>query len=158
SLGAAVAAPMLGMPFVAHAAEPLVINTFGGSFEQFMRSEIIPGFEKETGIQTILDVGLATNWIAGCRAAGPENPPCDVLMLNEIWAALLRTEGYFDQSPMAQVPNLDSLHPVARYPDDIAVAGWFQPMGVAFDLHAVKQEPMGWKSFWENPELKGNSG
>jgi putative spermidine/putrescine transport system substrate-binding protein len=158
ALGTAVVAPLSGFPYIARAAEPLVINTFGGDFEKFMRAEVVPDFEKQTGIKTKLDVGLATNWIASCRAAGPENPPFDVLMLNAIWAALLRTEGYFEKIPASKVPNLADVFSVARYPDDIAVAGWFQPMGVAYSPDSIKQAPSGWKDIWDNPELKGNTG
>jgi spermidine/putrescine-binding protein len=51
----------LGLRGVARAvAEPLVINSYGGAFEKFMRQEIIPVFEKETGIKTRLDIGLGS--------------------------------------------------------------------------------------------------
>ena len=38
---AAAATAGLGLPHIARAAEPLVINSYGGPFEKFMREEII---------------------------------------------------------------------------------------------------------------------
>src|SRR5215471_1316342 len=110
---AAAASAGLGLPHIARAAEPLVINSYGGPFEKFMREEIIPVFEKDTGIKTKLDIGLAKDWLATLRASGPENPPYDVLLMNGIFAALLRTEGFFEQIPVSEVPNLKDVFPIA---------------------------------------------
>ena len=70
---AAAVAGGLGLPSIARAADPLVINSYGGPFEKFMREEIIPVFERETGIKTKLDIGLAKDWLATLRAAGVDN-------------------------------------------------------------------------------------
>ena len=152
----AVAAAALGFPHVVRAAETLVINSYGGPFEKFMRSEIIPLFEKETGIKTTLDIGLAKDWLATLRASGPEKPPYDVLMVNAIWAALLKTEGFFDPLPVSAVPNLKDLFPVARFPNDNGVIGWMQPIGVAYRTDMVKKAPGSWKDLWE-PEFHGKT-
>lgn len=144
------AASVLGAPYIAHAAEPLVINSYGGEFEKFMRDSIIPDFEKQTGIKTRLDVGLANHWLATCRAAGPENPPYDVLMVNAIWASLLRTEGFFAPLSVSLLPNLADVYPVARYPNDEAVTGWFQPMGLAYTPGTIQTPPKAWKDLWTN--------
>src|SRR5215471_13311822 len=115
--GVAVSAT-LSLPQIAQAAEPLVINSYGDAFEKFMREELIPVFEKDTGIKTKLDIGLAKDWLATLRAAGVDNPPYDVLMMNGIFAALLRTEGFFEPIPVSEVPNMKDLVPIARQPND----------------------------------------
>lgn len=153
----ATAAATLSFPYVTRAAEPLVINSYGGPFEKFMREEIIPVFEKETGIKTTLDIGLAKDWLATLRASGPENPPYDVLMVNAIWAALMRTEGFFEPLPISEVPNLKDVFPVARMPSDNGVIGWMQPIGAAYRSDVVKTTPASWKDLW-NPEFKGHTG
>ena len=71
-----------------------------------MRSEIIPPFEEKTGIKTTVDINLGKGWLANLRAAGPENPPYDVLMTNETWASIEREEGFFEQIPDGAVPNM----------------------------------------------------
>jgi putative spermidine/putrescine transport system substrate-binding protein len=154
---AAAVAGGLGPPSIARAAEPLVINSYGGPFEKFMREEIIPVFEKETGIKTKLDIGLAKDWLATLRAAGVDNPPYDVLLMNGIFAALLRAEGFFEPIPVAEVPNMKDLVPVARMPNDNGVIAWMQPLGVAYRSDMTKAQPAAWKDLW-NPEFKGHIG
>ena len=154
---AAAVAGGLGLPSIARAADPLVINSYGGPFEKFMREEIIPVFERETGIKTKLDIGLAKDWLATLRAAGVDNPPYDVLLMNGIFAALLRAEGFFEPIPVAEVPNLKDLVPVARMPNDNGVIAWMQPLGVAYRSDMTKAQPAAWKDLW-NPEFKGHIG
>ena len=155
--GATAAAVGLGLPHIARAAEPLVINSYGGPFEKFMREEIIPEFEKETGIKTKLDIGLAKDWLATLRAAGVDNPPYDVLLMNGIFAALLRTEGFFEPIPVSEVPNMKDLAPIARMPNDNGVIAWMQPLGVAYRSDMTKAKPGAWKDLWD-PEFKGHIG
>ena len=154
---AAAVAGGLGLPSIARAADPLVINSYGGPFEKFMREEIIPVFERETGIKTKLDIGLAKDWLATLRAAGVDNPPYDVLLMNGIFAALLRAEGFFEPIPLTEVPNLKDLVPVARMPNDNGVIAWMQPLGVAYRSDMTKAQPAAWKDLW-NPEFKGHIG
>src|SRR6516165_2274763 len=155
--GAAAAAVAGGLvlPSIARAADPLVINSYGGPFEKFIREEIIPVFEKETGIKTRLDIGLAKDWLATLRAAGVDNPPYDVLMMNGIFAALLRAEGFFEPIPVAEVPNMKDLGPVDRQPNDNGVIAWMQPVGVAYRSDITKAQPAAGKDLW-NPESKGH--
>jgi putative spermidine/putrescine transport system substrate-binding protein len=153
----AAAAAGLGLPSIARAAEPLVINSYGGPFEKFMREQIIPVFEKETGIKTKLDIGLAKDWLATLRAAGVDNPPYDVLLMNGIFAALLRAEGFFEPIPVAEVPNMKDLVPVARLPNDNGVICWMQPLGVAYRTDMTKASPAAWKDLWD-PEFNGHIG
>ncbi len=122
-----------------------------------MREEIIPVFEKETGITTRLDIGLAKDWLATLRAAGVDSPPYDVLLMNGIFAALLRAEGFFEPIPVAEVPNMKDLVPVARMPNDNGVIAWMQPLGVAYRSDMTKAQPAAWKDLW-NPEFKGHIG
>ena len=121
------------------------------------QDKIIPVFEKETGITTKLDIGLAKDWLATLRAAGVDNPPYDVLLMNGIFAALLRAEGFFEPIPLTEVPNLKDLVPVARMPNDNGVIAWMQPLGVAYRSDMTKAQPAAWKDLW-NPEFKGHIG
>lgn len=152
------AASALGFPYIGRAAEPLVVNSYGGSFEKFMRSEIVPPFEQEFGIEIKLDVNLGKGWLANLRAAGPENPPYDVLMTNETWASIEREEGFFEPIPIDKVPNMKNLWPVARYPNDIAVIGTLGPIGLCYRTDLVKTPPTSWKDLWTNDEFKGKIG
>ena len=104
----------LGFPAIVSASAPLVVNSYGGAFEKFMRSEIIPDFESSTGIKTLLDINLGKGWLTTLRAAGPDNPPYDVLMTNETWASVERGEGFFEAIPRTRCPTWPG--PASGYP------------------------------------------
>jgi putative spermidine/putrescine transport system substrate-binding protein len=156
--GLAAAASTLGFPSIVRAAETLIVNSYGGSFEEFMRKQIIPPFEKETGVEIQLDVGLGKGWLANLRAAGPDNPPYDVLMTNEAWASIERSEGFFEPIPVAKVPNMKDLHPIARLPDDNGVIAILSPIGLAYRTDMIDIAPTSWTDLWNNQDYRGQIG
>jgi len=156
--GTVAATAALGFPYIARGQDKsLVVNSYGGSFEEFMRAEIIPPFEQQTGITINLDVGLGKGWLTNLRAAGPENPPYDVLMTNETWASIEREEGFFDPIPADQVPNMANLWPIARLPDDSGVIGTLSPIGLCYRTDLVETPPTAWEDLWTNEAFKGNT-
>jgi putative spermidine/putrescine transport system substrate-binding protein len=155
---ATAAVSAIGFPNVVRAAGPLVVNSYGGSFEKFMRAKIAAPFEKEFGIEIKLDVNLGKGWLANLRAAGPENPPYDVLMTNETWASIEREEGFFEAIPESEVPNMKDLWPMARLPGDVAIIGTLAPIGLCYRTDLVKTAPTAWKDLWNVGEYKGRTG
>ena len=101
-------------PSAAAQQAKLVVNTYGGRWEKFWRSDLLPPFTKATGIDPTVDVGLGKNFIANIRAAGVNNPPYSILMVNENIASLVRSEGYFEPIPADKVPNLANVYPNLR--------------------------------------------
>jgi putative spermidine/putrescine transport system substrate-binding protein len=154
TLGAA-----LTMPRLARAqGRSLVVTCYGGAYEKFFRETLIPPFERETGATVRLSLGVAKDNIPLLRAAGVDNPPIDVVMTNEVIAEILRTEGYFTPLPEDKVTNLKDVAPIARYPDNMAVTGMLQPVGIAYRTDLVRNPPTGWKQLFERPDLKGSIG
>lgn len=150
---------LLGVPTLPWAQQKkLVINTYGGRWEKFWRGELLPPFAKLTSIDTTLDVGLGRNFIANLRAAGANNPPYSVLMINENLANILRSEGYFEPIPEAKVPNLAQVYPNLRNPDNNGVRGIISPIGLGYRKDLVKNPPTAWADLWTNPEFKGKIG
>lgn len=153
------AATALGLPGLsAFAASPLVVNTYGGRWEKFWRSDLLPMFDKSNGVQPTLDVGLGKNFIANLRAAGIEKPPYSVLMVNENIASVVRDEGYFEPIPPAKVPNLTNVFPNLRNPGDNGVRGIVSTIGIGYRKDLVKTPPKSWTDLWTNPEFKGKIG
>lgn len=153
------AATALGLPGLsAFAASPLVVNTYGGRWEKFWRSDLLPMFEKASGVQPTLDVGLGKNFIANLRAAGIEKPPYSVLMVNENIASVVRDEGYFEPIPLSKVPNLANVYPNLRNPGDNGVRGIVSTIGIGYRKDLVKTPPKSWTDLWTNPEFKGKIG
>jgi putative spermidine/putrescine transport system substrate-binding protein len=148
----------LGMPGMSFAAQNLVVNTYGGRWEKFWRSDLMPMFMKSAGVETTLDVGLGKNFVANLRAAGIAKPPYSILMVNENIASLVRAEGYFEPIPAAKVPNLANVHPILRNPDDNGVRGIVSTIGIGYRKDLVKTPPKSWSDLWSNPEFKGKIG
>ena len=135
----------------------LVVTSYGGPWEQFVRKEILPGFESETGAKVELSVGLSRDWIAKIRAAGPRNPPFDVIIANTTWVSAVRKEGFFAKLTPEAVPNLKDVWPELRNPDDVGVITLVGPLGIAYRKDLVSTPPRSWKDLW-NAEYKGKLG
>jgi putative spermidine/putrescine transport system substrate-binding protein len=155
---AAFVALGLGTTVTSDARGDFVVNSYGGSFEEFMREQIVPPFEEMVGQSITLDVNLGKGWLTNLRAAGVDNAPYDVLMTNETWASIERQEGFFEPIDASKVPNMKDLWSIARMPDDSGVIGTLSPIGIAYRTDLVENPPTSWADLWTNPEFKGRTG
>ncbi len=144
-------------PGRAQGTEPLVVTSYGGPWEQFMRREIVPGFERETGARVELSVGLSRDWVAKVRAAGRGTPPFDVLIANTTWVSALRAEGFLDKLTVDKVPNLKDVWPELRIKGDVGVITLVGPLGIAYRKDLVTKIPKSWKDLWD-PAYRGKLG
>lgn len=134
----------------------LVVTCYGGAYQEFFEKELIPEFEKKHNVKVKLAVGLSKDWIAKMKAsAGSDSAPYDVIMTNEIWASMLRKEGFFDNLPADKIPNLQNV--AVRNKDDNGVIGVMQPIGFAYRTDLVPNPPKAWKDLWKE-EYKGQLG
>ena len=109
----------------------LTVTSYGGPWEQFMRGTIVPAFEKEhPGVKVELAIGLSKDWVAKLKVAGKDNPPYDVVVTNEVWAAPLRAEGHYAKLPADKVPNAKDVAPNLRIKDDTGVLALVGPIGL----------------------------
>lgn len=137
----------------------ITVTSYGGAWEQFMRKTILPGFEKEhAGTKVELAIGLSKDWVAKLKAAGKDNPPYDVIITNEVWAAPLRAEGYYTKLPLDKVPNLKEVAPNLKIKDDLGVLALVGPIGLAYRTDKIKTVPKAWRDLWTVPEYKGKIG
>ena len=159
SLAAGAAVSSLRATGRAWAQGPLTVTSYGGPWEQFMRGTIVPAFEKEhPGVKVELGIGLSKDWVAKLKAAGKDNPPYDVVVTNEVWAAPLRAEGNYTKLPADKVPNLSTVAPNLRIKDDTGVLALVGPIGLAYRTDKIKTPPKAWKDLWTVPEYKGKIG
>jgi putative spermidine/putrescine transport system substrate-binding protein len=123
--------------------ESLIVTSYGGTWEEFMRSEILPSWEEATGAKVELAVGLSTDWMTKLRAAGVDDPPYDVVIANETYISTGRLGGFFDPLPVDKIPNLDSIAEPLRLKDDIGVFALVAPIGLAYmtEKVTVDEEP-----------------
>src|SRR2546427_7324150 len=88
----------------------LTVTSYGGPWEQFMRGTIVPAFEKEhPGVKVELAIGLSKDWVAKLKVAGKDNPPYDVVVTNEVWAAPLRAEGHRSEEHTSELQSQSNL-------------------------------------------------
>jgi len=156
--GLAAGSALGWLPDAAAQQDKLVVNTYGGRWEKFWRSDLIPPFTKLTGVEPTIDVGLGKNFVANVRAAGVSNPPYSVLMVNENVASIVRAEGYFEPIPVEKVPNLANVYPNLRNPDNNGVRAIVSTIGLGYRKDLVKKPPESWTDLWTNPEFKGKIG
>ncbi|MBL8837179.1 MAG: extracellular solute-binding protein [Alphaproteobacteria bacterium] len=138
-------------------AQQLVVNTYGARWERFWRDTLLPGFQRSANIQATLDVGLGRTWMANLRAAGVNAPPYSILMINEVFANVLRAEGFFDRIDTAKLSNWSKLHPLAQN-DGNSVFGMVNPIGLGYRSDMVRTPPRSWKDLWDNREFRGKTG
>lgn len=158
ALAGLAGAAMLRIPTVAAAAEELVITTYGGSWEKFWRAALLPAFTKATTIEPKLDIALGRVITTNMRAAGVGHSPYGVVMTNEIYATVLRSEGFFQKLDLAKIPSYADLYPVATATDGWAAVGLISPIGLGYRTDMVSTPPKTWKDLWDNPEFKGRIG
>lgn len=130
--------------------KPFIVNMFGGRWENDWRNHVLPKFSQLIGRPVDLDIGLGTSWVSTFKAAGPENPPFSVIMLNERYTAMLRDEGYFDVLTPETVPNLKDVIEPAKLKGGTAVNGMLAPMVIAYRTDLVDQPPTGWADLWSD--------
>src|SRR3989454_11526805 len=101
--GAIASVGVPGREAGAQAGGTITITSYGGPWEGVMRSAVVPAFEKEhPGIKVELAIGLSKDWVAELKAAGKDNPPYDIVITNQVWAAPPRPRGRCTQFPPAR--------------------------------------------------------
>lgn len=138
----------------AAAANTLYVAGYGGSAEQTMRSQIIPDFEKAHGVKIEYIAGNSTDTLAKLQAQ-KGNQQIDVIIVDDgpMYQAI-------ELGFCAPIPGLDSseLNPVARYPNDMAVAQGIVATGLFYNSKYFEEKgwapPTSWNDL-KDPKYKG---
>src|SRR5215471_3806482 len=75
----------------------LVVTGYGGRWSEVMKRALVEPFEKKYDARVEIVTGITTEWVAKLMAAGPDNPPFDVVMGNEPPFPIPRERGFFDK-------------------------------------------------------------
>ena len=98
---------------------------------------ITSAFEKKHGVKVEIVTGITTEWVAKLMAAGPYNPPFDVIVGNEPPLPLPRERGFFDKRNEAFASNIKTVYPKAVIGDSGVVLFWSR-IGLAYRTDLVK--------------------
>ena len=113
--------PARGYAQPAGVESEVVMASFGGTIEQAIRAEIIPAFEKATGIKVKLVVGTALSNYAKVVAAR-NNPEIDVYWSNELTHAAGKQQGLYEKlDPKVVDESSPTCYDYAKDPDGIGV-------------------------------------
>ena len=141
----------------ARAEGEVVFAGYGGTFEQFARDELIPAFEKETGIKVRYVVGTALSNFAKVVATR-NSPEIDVYWSNELTHVAGKLQGLYEKFDPALVPNLAGIVESAKDPDNIGVASYVMATGIQYNSQAFAKAgipaPTSWNDLWDR-RLKG---
>jgi putative spermidine/putrescine transport system substrate-binding protein len=133
----AVALTLLAGPVLAQ-PKTLTVAGYGGSFEQTLRTEIIPAFEKKHGVNVEYVAGNSTDTLAKLQAQ-KTNQVIDVAIVDDgpmYQAIQLGFCGKIDGLPAAD------LYESARYKDDKAVGIGLVATGLMYNTKVYKEK--GW--------------
>ena len=156
ALAAAVVAAGTG-PSPVRAQEQIVLASYGGTIEQFMRDVAIPAFEKETGIKVVYVVGTAlSNYSKVLATKG--RPEIDVYWSNDLTHLGGKLQDLYQKLDPAIVTNLTQVLDVARDADGIGVASHISTTGIQYNTKKFKEAgwdpPTSWLDLWD-PKYKG---
>src|SRR5262245_34111329 len=115
-LKASVATGALALlPRRAAAADPLVVATFPGTWNEAHRDVLAPYFRKKTGADVTQTILLATDQVAKLEAARGK-PPFDVAIMDEGPLLDAVKAGVIEKYPVDKSPNYKDLVPAFQEP------------------------------------------
>src|SRR6266851_5451378 len=137
SVGAAALLALLAGPALAQ-PKTLTVAGYGGSFEQTLRTEIIPAFEKKHGVKVEYVAGNSTDTLAKLQAQ-KANQVIDVAIVDDGPMYQAIQLGF-----CAKLEGLDKseLYPAAIFKDDKAVA--VGQTGTGFMINTKTFKEKGW--------------
>jgi putative spermidine/putrescine transport system substrate-binding protein len=154
-LKAGVAAGGLALlPRNTAAADPLVVATFPGTWNEAHRDVLAPYFRKKTGADVTQTILLATDEVAKLEAARGK-PPFDVAIMDEGPLLDAVKAGVLEKYPVDKSPNYQDLVPAFQEPWGPKIS--LQVIGIGFNPKKIKERPKSWNDLF-NPAYKGRVG
>jgi putative spermidine/putrescine transport system substrate-binding protein len=156
-LGLAAALAWLGLASAtdARAQATLVINSFGGAYEELHRKLVIAPFEKQHNVKIQVVTAYSADALAQLRAQ-KASPRFDVVHFSGGQEVTAAQEGLLAPIPAAQVPNVRLLYPFAVRGLERGEGPVYSvaAVGLLYNADKVKTPPASWKDLLR-PEYKG---
>jgi len=128
----------LGLTGAAFAQQKLVVAGYGGSFEDIMRKDIFPPFEKKHNVKIDFVAGNSTNTVARLQAQ-KGNQEIDVAIVDD--GPMYQAIALGFCAPIQDMP-VNDIYPTARYKDDKAVALGIVATGIMYNKKIFAEK--GW--------------
>ncbi len=130
----------------AQAQDRLVINSFGGAYEEAHRACIIDDFEAQTGATVDIVTAYSADAFAQLRAQR-NSPQFDVIHFSGGQEIVGAEEGLLDPITEEQVPNLADLYDFAKEGTENGVGPAYQitTIGLLHNTEALDFTPTSWR-------------
>jgi putative spermidine/putrescine transport system substrate-binding protein len=129
----------------------LVVNSYGGQYEDVIRETIIEPFEEEFGVEVVYDaVGSAAEDFARIRATRG-NPGFDVVVMTAPEALQGCREELLTPLTTRDIPNLARLNRDIRDTvGDCGAVHELQYMSLLYRTDRVSPAPTSWQALWDD--------
>ncbi len=126
----------------------LIATCFAGSWEKFYRDVLVPAFvQVKSGSVTLVPM-VSLEQVAQLTAA-PQNPPFDVVLLDEgPFNAAPKTD-LFEKLPVDLVKNHAEVLPELQNSEGWGPTTGVQVMGIAYNPSLVSTPPTSWNDLWD---------
>lgn len=140
----------------ANAQTTLYVGMNGGSIEKGFTQGVFPPFEQENNVKIVVVPGTSTDIFAKAQAARA-NPQMHVMMMDDL--VMARAVGMGLCTKLEPSPELQQLHPLSRYPDDMAAGVSLTMSGLAYNTRVFEKKgwtpPTSWMDL-AAPKYKGH--
>ena len=150
-MGAAASAASVMLPRMTVSAQEnkISVTSLGGRWEQSIRQDFIPPFEKRTGAKVDVVLGGPAQWMSQIDSQR-RRPPIDTIDNSETLAYRLMDEKMAVQLTPEAVPNLVDIPDLYRKPwDDYAAMYMYSAAGFFYNKDKIKNPPKTWLEFFD---------
>lgn len=131
----------------AASAADLVVSSYGGVFEEALRSCWVEPFEKQTGKTVDVSIGMPNLWLTQASATQGK-PAIDVVFTQADSFESGLDQGLFDEIDTTKVPHATELIPDAvKLARGHAVITHFAGAGLVYNKTTVTNPPATWQEF-----------
>jgi len=156
--GCDASAPQGGTTVTAESdvAGELIVASFPGTTDSLFREALAPVVADQTGVAVSAQPLLAFEQIARVKAS-PENPPFDVLILDDGQNAVAIAEDLLQPFPMDKSPNSSDVNPGFLSDQGLAPIFYAQGIVLAYNTERVQTPPTSWEVMLD-PNLNAQLG
>lgn len=137
-----------------YSGETLVVQVWGGTYEETLRKHIIPMFEEKTGATVEVVSGAAP---LSQLAIEGNNASIDVLHLDCSEVVQGTKMGVLETLDFSKLENADDLYDEAFMYDEAVVTNW-GIYGIVYRADLVKKAPISWLDLWDDDYAGGKVG
>lgn len=137
-----------------YAGESLVVQVWGGTYEETLRNYVIPRFEEKTGATVQVVSGAAP---LSQLATEGDAATIDVLHVDTFEVVQGTNMGVLETLDTSKLENAPDLYKEAFMYDTAIVTNW-GTYGIVYRKDLVETEPTSWLDLWDSAYAGGKAG